>query len=133
MRVLVVEDDEDWSTLLCRIIEESGHECVGTAASVEDALCTSSLKTPDVAILDIGLRGPMLGVEGAQILRNFFPAISLIFATGYSDPMVVQSTYALRPIAYLVKPIAPDQVRAALSACEAIYRTTVRPRAKEIT
>lgn len=125
MKVLVVEDDEDWSTLLCHIIEDAGHECVGTAETVEDALCTSSLKTPDVAILDIGLRGRMLGIEGAHLLRQYFPSIILIFATGYSDPMIVQATASLRPAAYLVKPIAPEQVRAALAGCEATHRTTL--------
>jgi DNA-binding response OmpR family regulator len=133
VRVLVVEDDADWATLLCEIIDMAGHECVGTASSVEEALCTSSLKTPDVAILDIGLRGPMLGIEGAQILRTYFPSIALIFATGYSDPMIVQATASLHAVAYLVKPIAPNQVRAALAACESQVRSTPVPRVKETT
>lgn len=133
MKVLVVEDDPDWALLLTDIIDKAGYECVGVASSVEEALCTSSLKTPDVAILDIGLSGPMLGIEGAQLLRNFFPAISLIFATGYSDPMIVQATSSLRPVAYLVKPVAPDQLRAALAACEARLRVTMLPPAKETT
>lgn len=133
MKVLVVEDDPDWALLLCTIIEDAGHECVGTASSVEEAICSSSLQTPDVAILDIGLRGPMLGIEGAQILRRFFPRIELVFATGYSDPVVVQSTATLKPIAYLVKPVAPDQVRAALAACEAAHRTTAPPSAEKET
>lgn len=131
MKILVVEDDPDWALLLTEIIDKAGYECVGVASSVEEAICTSSLKTPDVAILDIGLSGPMLGIEGARILRSFYPAIELIFATGYSDPMVVQATTSLRPVAYLVKPIAPEQVRAALSACEAAVRSTPLPRVKE--
>lgn len=122
MRILIVEDDPDWSSLLRHIVEMNRHECVGVATSVEEAICASSLKTPDLAILDIGLKGPMLGVEGAQILRKFFPRIEIIFATGYSDPVVVQSTASLRPCAYLVKPIAPEQVVAALMTCETAIR-----------
>ena len=129
MKILIVEDDPDWANLLRIIIEEAGHTCVGVASDVEEAICASSLETPDVAILDVALRGPMLGIEGARILRGYFPAIGLIFASGYSDPCVVESTNALRPIAYLVKPVAPAQMLATLVAAEAAHRTTAPPAA----
>lgn len=117
-----MEDNDDCALLLREVIETSGHELAGTAASVEEAVAAAALVPPDVALLDIGLRGSMIGIEGAQLLRSRFPAISIIFVTGYSDPMVVQATSFLRPVAYLVKPVAPEQVAAALAACEVEQR-----------
>lgn len=117
-----MEDDPDCALLLQELVEEAGYEFGGSAASVEEAVAAAALWPPEVAILDIGLRGPMIGIEGAQLLRRKVPTVSIIFVTGWSEPMVVQATACLKPVAYLVKPVLREQVLAALARAESEQR-----------
>lgn len=118
MRVLIVEDHDDVRELLRMYVTQAGHEVVGTAASVEEAVAAAMFQAPDVALLDIALQGPMLGIEGAQLLRQQYPDLRLIFVTGFSDPVVVGFAATLEPLSYLVKPVSAEQVRAVLILAE---------------
>jgi two-component SAPR family response regulator len=63
----------------------------------------------DVAFLDIEMRGPMSGLELAELLSDTFSDINIIFSTGYSE-------YALDAIkmhcsGYIVKPVTYQRVK----------------------
>lgn len=116
MRVLIVEDHADTALLWSEIVRAAGHEVGAAVGSVEEALAAAPC--PDLAIIDVGLRGPMIGIECAQLLRQQCPGLPVIFITGAADPVVVEAAMMLKPVAYLVKPVHPMQIAAALAAGE---------------
>jgi DNA-binding response OmpR family regulator len=54
-RILIVEDEALIAELLAMYVEELGHEVVGPAATVDDALKIIETDPPAVAILDCSL------------------------------------------------------------------------------
>lgn len=85
LRVLVVDDNEDWLEPMASVLGRAGHE-VWTASNGEDALAILSRNEVDVAIFDIGLPG-MDGYVLARRVRAQLgrAAPRLIALTGYSD------------------------------------------------
>jgi DNA-binding NarL/FixJ family response regulator len=69
---------------------------------------------PDVVLMDIGLDGPGDGAEAAQIIRERFDIPSLFISAG-SDREKRQRAMASRPLAYLSKPLAAAELKAALA------------------
>ena len=53
--VLVVDDDADFRALASRTLRAWGHEVVGEAGTVAEALSRAYTLRPDVALVDIGL------------------------------------------------------------------------------
>ncbi len=63
--VLVVDDDDDLSTLVATILSEEGY-CVETAANGLEALDLLSKRLPDLIVLDMKM--PVM--DGAQFARE---------------------------------------------------------------
>lgn len=79
--VLVVEDEFLIAMDLETILEQNGHTIVGPACSVDAALRLLERERPDVAVLDVNLRGqPVLPV--AERLRNL--RIPFVLASAYT-------------------------------------------------
>src|SRR5688572_6705167 len=89
IRVAIVEDDRTTREGLGLIINGSpGYCCVGTYASVEEALRAISGRRPDVLLLDIHLPG-MLGSDGVRPLREKCPAVEVLMLTIYAEQDLV--------------------------------------------
>jgi CheY-like chemotaxis protein len=84
-RVLVVDDNEDSSRSLARLLRLNGHE-VRTALDGQTALAELSGFVPDVVLLDIGLPG-MDGYEVARAIRRMpcGEKLTLVALTGYGQ------------------------------------------------
>ena len=84
LRVLVVEDDAIIGMDIEHRVKKLGYEVCGVADTAEEALEIASRTGPDLALMDIRLRGEVDGIEAARLLREKF-AIPVIFITAYSD------------------------------------------------
>ena len=76
LRILVVEDDEEISAVVARILRSEGLE-VRTCADGLEALDVTRIYRPDVALLDLGL--PTL--DGIDLLRQ-------LRSEGYDRPII---------------------------------------------
>src|SRR5690348_10056533 len=56
-RVAIVEDDALMAQFLEETLEDAGYEVVGMAATADDAVSLIGWQRPDLALLDIRLRG----------------------------------------------------------------------------
>jgi len=86
LRILVVEDDSSVRGWLDILLTQRGHS-VQTAASAAEAaafVLYDRPDRPDLALLDMVLPDS-LGVALAPTLRTHFPAIRLVFMTGWTD------------------------------------------------
>ncbi len=109
-RVLVVEDDrlvvEAMATLLSTLGVEARY-----ATDADDAMRQTSLGRfiPDLALVDIGLPGPVDGISLVKALRLRIPRCAFLLVTGDTRPEVMRrATDAGIPI--LHKPVSFDRL-----------------------
>ena len=82
-RLLLVDDDDDVRGVAAAMIEEAGYDVV-TADSGAAALDAVERGGIELVITDIVMPG-MSGVELARELRERYPGLPLIYASGYAD------------------------------------------------
>jgi len=82
-RILVVEDDADVAEVAVAVLEQLGH-AVEHAASGPAAVTCLAARPYDLVFSDIVMPGGMTGVDLAEMMRQTYPAIPVLLATGYS-------------------------------------------------
>ena len=114
-RVLVVDDREEVTSSMTRLLAAWGHE-VAVAGDAATALTLAAAYQPDCAIVDLSL--PVVsGYDLARRLREAHPAreLFLIAFTGHGDGTVRENCRAAGFNACLVKPGDPLVLRDLLS------------------
>ena len=117
MRVLIVEDEVLLAWMLADCLEGAGHEVVGPAGTVAEALALCEAAAPPVlAVLDIDLRD---GGNGVDVARALFArwGVRSIFASGQ-----VEEARRARDIALgcVRKPYAPQTVLRGVEAAREV-------------
>ncbi len=106
-KVLVVDDREEVTASLTRLLRTFGHQ-IAVARDAESALTLAAAFQPDCAIVDLGLPG-VTGYDLARSLREAFPdgRLLLIAYTGNGDEGVRERCRAAGFDAFLLKPGNP--------------------------
>ena len=109
--VLFVEDDALVREAVLRALQESGFD-VMVAENGEAALrlLESDARRPGVVFSDVVMPGQVSGIDLAGILRQRYPGLPVILATGYTEQQV-----AVPDVQVLAKPYAIEQLVAVLS------------------
>jgi CheY-like chemotaxis protein len=76
---------------------------VGIADSGPAAIELAQRHSPDLALMDIQLRGPIDGVRTARMLRERFDLPS-VFLSAFSDDETIEQTQDAEPFGYVIKP-----------------------------
>jgi len=87
VRVFVVDDTTHVRKMLVQMLELSGFEVVGQAASGEEALATVAEADPQVVVVDYSMPG-INGIDTARTIRAERPDQAIILYTAYLDPDV---------------------------------------------
>jgi DNA-binding LytR/AlgR family response regulator len=114
VRVLVVEDEPLAAEQVESLLLGMGYETVGPAPSAQIALALYRTEPIDLVLLDIGLRGPVDGLQLAEQLLAHHP-VPIIFLTSFADEQTFQQAQAVGPAAYLTKPPVADTLRRAIA------------------
>ena len=123
-RVLIVEDETLVAMMMADLVEEVGFDVVGTATSPNEALKICEDERPDIAIVDVTLKGERAGTRlGAELSRRY--GVCLIFISGHGDVGEWPEVQALAPTAVLRKPCPPHEFMRALE--EAARKKKRRP------
>ena len=80
MRILIVEDEALIAMVLADSLEDGGHEVVGPAATMAEALALCEAAPPELAVLDVNLGDGSNGVDVARALLERWGVLS-IFAS----------------------------------------------------
>ncbi len=84
--VLVVEDQQVLASALeIAIGTQPDMDCVGTAATIDDALASVAEHRPDVVLMDIGLPG-LDGIEGTRQIKAAYPDVTILILTAGATP-----------------------------------------------
>ena len=108
LRVLVVEDSWHVATAVERLLRSYGAEVAGPVASTAEAERLIAEQIPDVAIVDINLRGGELAYDLIDKLSDL--AVRVVVMSGYSALRQHQDKVA----AVLHKPITEAELLAAV-------------------
>lgn len=111
MRILIADDESIIRLGLKSILQELGHEVLA-AANGREALEMARRHNPDMAILDIKM--PYTdGLQAAKVLSRTQP-MPILLLTAFSQQDLVEEAAELPIQGYLVKPIKPEELAAAI-------------------
>lgn len=104
IQLLVVEDDFLVAENICDYIEKIGFKVAAVVDNGKEAIRQVIKNKPDLAIMDIRIKGEMDGIEtAAQLARDYH--IPIIYLTDQSDKETYERAKDTHPHAFLSKPV----------------------------
>ena len=120
--ILIVDDEEPIRRLVDRILQSAGY-ITRLAASGADALAIADGPGPiDLMVTDM-MMPEMNGDEVARRLRQKYPALKVLYYTGFTDRLFDEKGTMWEDEAYLEK---PSGVRGLLEAVSLLYNRNRR-------
>ncbi len=115
MKILIADDESIIRLGLKKMLESLGHEVLA-AANGREALAMARRHQPDLAIFDIEM--PYTdGLQAAQTLSRSQP-MPILLLTAFSQQDLIEKAADLPIQGYLVKPIRPEQLSAAIAVAQ---------------
>jgi len=111
--VLVVEDEGLVAQDLQQCLRDLGYDAFAVAASAEEAMARAAERPPDIALVDIRIKGRLDGIKTAQLLQERF-RVPIVYMTGNADDTTLQRALQTRPQGFLVKPIRTAELQSAI-------------------
>ena len=122
-KILVVEDEAVIAMDIEDRLERMGYEVVGNATNGEQAIKLAERHRPDLALMDIHIRGDRDGIEVAAIVAERFD-IPCVFLTAYSDEATIQRAIRTQANGYLLKPFQDREMRATIELALTKHNTS---------
>ena len=114
-RILLVDDNVDFATSLCTLLENLGHD-VRVTHDAPEALAVAAGFRPDFAFLDIGLP-TMDGYELARrLIKRLSPDLNLVAISGWGQKEDRRRASEAGFAWYLVKPVDLASIRSILES-----------------
>jgi len=110
--VLVVDDEENFLTLLKWFLSQRGYD-VSTAVSADDALEMVQQQNFDIALLDIKL-GSSNGLTLLEEVTARSPRLKVIMMTAYPTVSSLKQAFSRGAMRYLTKPVDLQELTEAL-------------------
>jgi len=109
VRVLVVDDVEDWRRSISSMLGAEPFEITGEASDGLMAVQLAEQLQPTVVLLDIGLPG-LDGLKAGAGIRAVAPDAKIVFVSQESDPDIVRAALLLGAWAYVLKSDAAQEL-----------------------
>jgi two-component system, response regulator PdtaR len=120
LRVLIADDESIRLLSLSSQLAALGHRVVAEATRGDEAVQLAAEKKPDLAILDIKM--PVMdGIEAAEHITQTRP-IPIILLTAYSETQLVERAARANISAYLMKPVAEEDLLPAITLALTRFR-----------
>ena len=107
-RILIVDDNSDLALVAAAVLEADGHD---TAIAGDGVRAMTQLRAAavDLAIVDIGLPGPLAGAALSEAIAREWPSLRVVFSSG-----LPASEFAWLPAdaSFLPKPYGMDDLLA---------------------
>lgn len=126
-RLVIVEDDANFSRTLKRSFERRGYEVI-TAANHGELIELLKTHSPGYAVVDLKLSG-VSGLSCVETLHAHDPEMLIVVLTGFASIATAVEAIKLGACHYLAKPSNTDDIEAAFSkaAGNADVSVTERP------
>ncbi|BBI35415.1 response regulator [Cohnella abietis] len=119
MYKVMIVDDEPWSR---KVIKQLGEwdslqlTIVGEAEDGSEGLRLIDELQPDIIVTDMRMPG-IDGVDLLKALKERHPLLKIIVMSGYDDFVYLKQAIHSQAKDYLLKPVDPDELNAALAQC----------------
>jgi len=111
IKVGLIEDEKLIRESLIGLLDNyPGLEPNQVAESVEEFLALNLTESPDVILLDIGLKGGMTGLEGIKLIKKKCPETEIIMLTTFDDSDRIFKALCGGASAYLTKQSPFDKI-----------------------
>jgi PAS domain S-box-containing protein len=127
-RVLLVEDENIVAMELQAVLEDLGYTIAALASSGEGAVTKAAETRPDLALVDIRIKGNLDGIEAAQEIGARFD-VPIIYLTAYADRTTVERAKITEPFGYLLKPYEQRELHITIEM--ALYKHKMEKELKE--
>jgi PAS domain S-box-containing protein len=112
-RILIVEDEQITAEDLRDILTELGYFVIATVASGRAAISHAEKDQPDLALMDIRIKGDLDGTATAAILRQRFN-IPVVYLTAHADRETLERAKVAAPLGYITKPFKLAELHASI-------------------
>src|SRR5581483_11180142 len=129
-RILIVEDERITAEDLRDILTELGYTVTASVSNGADAIARAEETSPDLALMDIRIKGEMDGTETAQVLRQRFN-IPVIYLTAHADNATLDRAKGAEPLGYITKPFQEAELHASIEIALHKHREDLKVRGKE--
>lgn len=130
LSVLIVEDERVVAMDLQQTLRRLGYDPYAIASSAEDAIARATERAPDVALMDIRIKGEMDGIAAARALRERF-GVAVVFLTALADAATLDRAKEIEPIGYLLKPVRSAELRSTIEVGYLRHLADARLRERE--
>lgn len=113
VRILVVEDEALIADEIADRLGRLGCRIVGIADTAARAIELAERERPDLALMDIRLKGPMDGIEAAERIHARCD-VPVVFLTAHSDQATLDRAMGFGPFGYVLKPFKEQELLLAL-------------------
>ena len=118
VKIYILEDEGITQMLLKQYLTDLGYIVCGMAKSAEIALEEIVRLKPDLALLDINVKGLKTGIWLGEQLT-----IPFVYITGNNDTATIQSAVKTAPAGYLIKPFGEMEVFAVIEMIVNLLKT----------
>lgn len=119
IKVLLAEDHELLRSLMLRALaSDAGLEVIGAHADGWAAIEAATRLRPHVVVLDIEMPA-CDGIDAAGAIRAALPATGILMLSGHRDCAQIERALRAGALGYLLKPVVPKELVAAVRAVAA--------------
>jgi PAS domain S-box-containing protein len=129
-KILIVEDERITAEDLRDILTDLGYTVTASVSNGQDAIARAEETSPDLALMDIRIKGDMDGTETARVLRERFN-VPVIYLTAHADTETVTRAKAPEPLGYITKPFQEAELHASIEIALHKHREDLKFREKE--
>ncbi|MGK2863068.1 MAG: LytR/AlgR family response regulator transcription factor [Chitinophagaceae bacterium] len=113
VKILIVEDEMLIGAKISMFLTELGYEVTAILPRAEEALQHVQENMPDIALLDVRLKGDMDGITLGEIFQKQHQ-LPIIFLTANSDDDTFNRAKTAKPFAFLAKPFKKTDLQRAI-------------------
>jgi PAS domain S-box-containing protein len=129
-RILIVEDEQITAEDLRDIVTELGYTVTDVVSNGAAAIDRAAKNTPDMALMDIRIRGDMDGTETARILRERFN-VPVVYLTAHADRATLERAKLAEPLGYITKPFKQIELQASIEIALHKHREDLKAKERE--
>ena len=129
-KILLVEDERIVALDIRVRLQRLGYFVTGIVSTGEAAILAATEQQPDLALVDIRLKGPMDGIEVAERFRAEL-RVPVIYLTANTDPATVERAKQTEPFGYLVKPFDENELASTIEVALHNYRMETKLKESE--
>lgn len=113
VNILVTEDESIVRKDIERSLQKLGYNVIASADTGEKAIALAKSHQPDLALMDIMLKGDMTGIEAAAEIKKTND-IPIIFLTAYADDSTLAKAKITEPHGYILKPFKEIDIQTSI-------------------